>query len=131
MNGPSRRGRSRSASFSLIIGAAVNFAVLAMLVPMAWLKEQPMFWRAAGGWPAGLREFVGMCFYPALLVEFLLLLIFTGFCLGSLSSRGREYIPAILLLLLLWAVFLLVMAIVVANNVDNLLTGRPLHWHAD
>ena len=94
---------------------------------LAFLREQPRFWTNAGGWPVPLREFVAGWFYPLLALEMLVLVGFSIACMHAKRVAGNQ---AIVTLPILWALFGLVLAIVIANNIENLLAGRPLHWHA-
>ena len=56
-------------------------AALCLLALFAVLREQPLSWRNAGGWPVWLRDFVAVSFYPLLGLEVLLLLLFSSACL--------------------------------------------------
>jgi len=125
------KNKSAPNTYWIIAGAALNFCCLCVLILFAWLREQPLFWRNAGHWPTWLRELVGTFFYPLLLVELLLLVAFTGACLRNLSPRCRTAGPEVAALPVLWTLYLLVIAIVAVNNLDNLLAGQPLHWHLD
>lgn len=103
--------------------------MLAVLILFVFLKEGPLFWTNAGGWAVGLRELVGAFFYPLLLLELFVLVIFSGAYLRFLATRGATSVSAVVVLPLLWALFLLVIVILGANNLENLIGGRPLHWH--
>jgi hypothetical protein len=113
----------------LIAGAFVNASFLAVLVFFAYLREQSSFWVSAGNWPIWLRELVGASFYPLLLLELLLLIIFSLACVRILSSGYRRTTSAVLVLPFLWILFILILVIVGANNLENLIAGQPLHWH--
>ena len=113
----------------LIVGVFVNTIFLGLLIFFAYLREQPLFWTNAGNWPIWLRQLVGASFYPLLLLELILLTIFSGACVRVLSFGYRTAIPAVLVLPFLWVLFILVLLIVGANNLENLIAGRPLHWH--
>ncbi|WP_295388472.1 hypothetical protein [uncultured Thiodictyon sp.] len=97
----------------------------------SYLREEPTFWTNAGDWPTGLRELVQDTYYPFIVLEFLLLAAFSGVSIQRLSTRSRSASLAVILLPLLWGLFFLLIANSVANNLENLLTGRPLHWHRD
>jgi hypothetical protein len=111
-------------------GAVLNFVSLCLLNLFAWLREEPLFWTNAGGWPIWLRDLVGISFYPLLLIQLLVLTAFTGGCLFHPSPRRRRARPEAATLPILWSLFLLVVVIFAANNLGNLVTARPLHWHA-
>jgi hypothetical protein len=123
-----RRERLFPGGIQHALSAVLHFSVLCLLAVFAVLREQPLFWRNAGGWPAWLRDFVAVSFYPLLGLEFLLLLLFS-----SVLLRGHRMTQpsAILTLPLLWGLLFFIFAVVAGNNLDNLLSGRPLHWHAD
>jgi hypothetical protein len=120
-----------SPAHQLRLGAMANFFFLVVLIPSACLREQSSFWRNAGGWPMWLREFVGLSFFPLLVLEFLLLVAFSAACVRFLAKRCTAGSSAVVVLPVLWALFLLVITILAANNLENLMTGRSLHWHAD
>jgi hypothetical protein len=107
---------------------AANGALLLTITGFALLKEDPMFWRNAGGWPIWLRETVKFTFYPLLASELLVLLALSACVFGSrtLASLRRRTLP---LTGLMWMWAGSVVMVVIGNNIANLLTGRPLHWH--
>lgn len=115
----------------IISGAAVNFLLLIVLIAFSYLREEPIFWTNEGGWPVWLRDLVRGAYYPMILLELLLLTAFSGVSVHLLTSRCASASVAVVLLPMLWGLFFLVIANSVANNLDNLLHGRPLHWHAD
>jgi hypothetical protein len=127
------RARHRSSAHTplLVAGAALNFLFLIVLMAFSYLREEPIFWTNAGGWPIWLREIVQTSYYPLMLLEFLLLTAFSGVSIQLLSTRSRSANLAVILLPMLWGLLFLVIANSVANNLDNLLNGRPLHWHPD
>jgi len=110
-----------------LLGAG-NLLLLGILSVFVWLKETPLFWRNAGGWPIWLRELVFYSFYPFLGLEFLL---FFGFIwTGSKTdpagdARGWRWGVALFFLLCLGGI----VGYLVSNNIYNLLHGYPLHWH--
>ena len=131
MHSTSNREATSRSAYLCIVGAFVNFLFISALGLLALLREQPLFWRNAGGWPFWLRDFVEISFYPMLVLEMMLLMTFSVVCARcpgpQCSSRGS----AILMLSVLWVLFFCVVAVIGANNLENLLSGRPVHWHAD
>jgi len=113
----------------LILGTAVHTALLTLLMGMAALREQAEFWRNTGGWPIGLRDFVGAAFYPCLVLEVALLLAFSAVLAGRALDHGPRARATAASLGILWTLCLVIVGIVTANNLDNLFAGRPLHWH--
>lgn len=111
----------------LLHGAA---AVLAgLLLPFVWLREQPEFWTYAGGYPLWLRQAVLLGFYPLLLAQGVLITFLSCLLVRSPSRFARLVYAEAVVLLLHWAVLALVVLMMLANNVANLLDGRPLHDH--
>jgi hypothetical protein len=131
MHSTSHREATSGSAHLLIVGAVVNFVFLSVLGLLALLREQPLFWTNAGGWPIWLRDFVGISFYPLLVLELMLLMTFSALCARCLSTRCSSRCPAVLTLSVLWVLLFCVVAVLVANNLDNLLSGRPVHWHAE
>jgi len=114
-----------------LVGMMANLSFLVMLMLFAGLREVPMFWTNAGGWPVWLRDLVGFGFYPMLFLEIALLtlLSFVGLrCLARLQEPAVGV--AVILLPVAWLLLFSVMGLVAFNNVENLIAGRPLHWHA-
>lgn len=131
MHSISHREATSGSPHLLIVGAVVNFVFLSVLGLLTLLREQPLFWRNAGGWPIWLREFVEISFYPLLVLELMLLMTFSSVCARCLGPRCSSRGSAILMLTVLWVLFFCVVAVIGANNLENLLSGRPVHWHAD
>jgi hypothetical protein len=115
----------------LISGAAVNFVFLVVLMVFSYLREEPLFWMNEGQFPIWMRDLVSSTYYPMLLLEFALLSALSGVSVRLLSTRSASASLAVVLLPILWGLYLIVIANSVANNLDNLLHGRPLHWHPD
>lgn len=57
--------------------AALYAGASVVLIGLALLKEEPLFWRNAGGWPVWFRECVRMTFHPLILLHGVLLAVFT------------------------------------------------------
>ncbi len=104
-----------------------NLLSLAVLLVFVWLKEDPMFWLNAGGWPIWLREMVLITFYPLLFLE---MCILPGFASLYMTWRreSRELARAGFVLVLCFSmVFLVIVGLLVQDNFRNLLEGRALH----
>jgi hypothetical protein len=127
------RARRRSSSNAplLIAGALVNLLLLILVLTFSYLREEPLFWMNEGGWSVEWRDLVRSGYYPLLALQLLLLIAFTGMSTYLLSSRRSSASLAVVLLPLLWGLYFLAIVNSVANNVDNLLNGRPLHWHPE
>jgi hypothetical protein len=125
------RRRATTNAPLLIAGAAVNFLFLIVLMAFSYLREEPIFWTNAGDWPVWLREMVQSSYYPLMFLEFLLLTVFSGVSIQLLSTRAQSASLSVILLPILWGLLFVVIANSIANNLDNLWNGRPLHWHPD
>lgn len=130
-----RRIRARRPSSSnaplLIAGALVNLLCLIVLLALSYLREEPLFWMNEGDWSVEWRNLVRSAYYPLLVLEFLVLIAFSGMSAYWFSSRRSSANLLMLFLPLLWGLYFMAIVNSVANNVDNLLNGRPLHWHPD
>jgi len=113
----------------MLIGVLLTGFGLLVLIG-AWLKETPLFWRNAGGYPVELREWLLIGFYPALGLYFLLL-AGTGLT-GWKLLRQNIRDGAVLLLAsgLNGILSAVIVTVVLWNNVENLLQNLPLHNHA-
>ncbi len=100
-----------------------------LLLPFVWLRETPYFWTNAGGYPLWLRDLVLFTYYPLLLV-YVGLLSFMSWQLICRPPRfARLFCVEALVLLFLWLVVALVATLMLANNIANIIDGRPLHDH--
>lgn len=102
---------------------------LALLSIAAWLKERPEFWLNSGGYPVWCREAVLVLFYPWLIGCLAALLVWQGLAILRPSRSTATLVARFALTALFWGVFFAVLYIVAANNLLNLLQGRPLHHH--
>lgn len=121
--------RPRSAA-EIFLVMLVNGAISLVVFAGTLLRETPEFWRNAGGYPVSLRNLVYLAYYP------LLLLIFSGSIMGSLLAlrflaRHKGIGSGLLVLSILqWVLLLIILVIMLWNNVDNWVNGRPLHFHS-
>ena len=105
---------------SFLLPFTAGLAQVGLLV-LAVLRENPMFWRNQGGYSSEFRSLVHVGFWPF----WLLVMTYQVFCLRLLRRHPVGWLLCLLagligLLATLWAVW---------NNMENLLCGRPLHWH--
>jgi hypothetical protein len=108
------------------------------------LKETPLFWLNKGGYPIFLREVVLNYYYPSFILYILvsmyigLRILKSNFTVLRLDPEKRECLSCrvscskvqFLSILLIFLLIVLNVGILAANNVANLLNGRPLHTHA-
>lgn len=120
-------GANRGIAFACGICFLFSAAVLTGLTA---LKESPSFWLNSGGYPVALREFVLNFYYPAMLLHLTFLSGFTLSHAARLTRRPRLS-PALYLLALFpaWLLTAIAVGLLLANNVINLLEGRPFHHH--
>lgn len=114
-----------------ILAASLNCGLGLALFWAAGLRETPPFWHNAGGFPVSLREWVLIAFYP-LTFLCLLLAAATSWLALNTAVTGRG-LRAVLLGITLaqWILITAVVTVAVWNNLDNLINGRPLHWHPE
>jgi hypothetical protein len=94
------------------------------------LKENALFWRNAGGYPLELRTVVLYGYYPLLLINAVL-------CCGATAVGVHEYRTtgclcgwSLTLVAILWSLLFLNVGFILANNIENVLSGRPIHYHS-
>lgn len=106
----------------LVVGA------LPLLGMVARWRESRVFWLDGRAHPHWVRLSVKYGYYPLAFV------LFWSLCRASrqVAAQGLPLRPrgTLALLLIGWAGLTGILAYSSANNVDNLLHGRPLHWHA-
>jgi hypothetical protein len=93
------------------------------------LKENVHFWRNAGGYPVPLREFTLHFYYPILLVSLVICCALTIQLLRRYSVQFHCSLFSCGLVLLPWCLLFLNCGVLIANNVNNVIEGRPLHYH--
>lgn len=98
----------------------------AVWLGMTVLRESSLFWRNAGGYPVALRELVLDTYYPL-----------TGLLLLGCALGAATALAGVTTLRRITAVGWLIVAVAVgsglayagANNLANVMDGRPLHSH--
>lgn len=108
----------------------VALLLAGILLPFVWLREDPSFWTYAGGYPVWLRQAVLVGFYPLLLAQMSLLAFLSWQMLRRPLRHARLCCVEMLLVVLHWGVLAVVVLMMVANNLANLIDGRPLHDHS-
>lgn len=99
---------------------------IAVWLGMTVLRESALFWRDAGGYPVALRALVLDTYYPL-----------TGALLLACALGAARAFMGVTTLRRLTAVGWLIVAVAMgfglayagANNLANLMDGRPLHAH--
>ena len=112
-----------------LVWSGLNCLLGLLLILAALLRENPMFWRNAGGYPIFLRDLVEILFYPALLGYFLGTAAVSLIAVRLLVARFRVGGALLFAGLVQWFLLAVILTIVLWNNVDNLLHGQPLHYH--
>lgn len=91
-------------------------------------KETEIFWLDVGGYPIWLREVVKTLYYPYSLFLITAALMITRSVCGRFLRELRVHRVWVLL-----AISLLIMSgsfgLLVANNLINVIEGRPVHSH--
>lgn len=113
----------------LWIESFAGFAWLSGNLALTILKENALFWRDAGGYALALREFTLHFYYPTLTGSFAICCALSWRLLRRYSIRFRCSMFSLCLVLLLWCLLLLNCGLLVGDNIDNLVEGRPLHSH--
>jgi hypothetical protein len=101
------------------------------LLMAAVLRETHEFWLNDGGYPVFLRGVVFYLYSPLLFVVFLGTSAATVMALRFFAgNRGAGGGRLLFLCGLQWVLFGAVLVIMLWNNVENLLNGHPMHYHA-
>ena len=107
-----------------------NTFLAGLLIWAARLRETPLFWRNAGGYSEGLRDWVKIGF-PVLYGVDLILVALAFFVVLRAARVAPRLARVGLTFALIQALLLLFAAgLAVQNNLQNIWEGRPLHWHA-
>lgn len=105
----------------MLLGVNTGFTVL---------KETPLFWHNAGGFPVALRELVLAVYYPLLGLNALLCLVVAALIAFEYRRSGRGAWWAVAVGVLMWGMLVFNVGWLMTNNVENLMIGRELHYHA-
>ncbi|MGB0744645.1 MAG: hypothetical protein ACPGSB_08970 [Opitutales bacterium] len=98
------------------------------LVQLTLWKESEVFWLNLGGYPIWLRESVKALYYPYLFFVLSFALIVTRSVIGRLYEDFRLR-RAWFLLLVSWIIIFSSLGLLLANNLNNLMEGRSIHYH--
>lgn len=93
------------------------------------LRETPVFWRNAGGYPVWLRELILYFHYPLLFLVLGGTAGLTFLAARHVCHRRGEGAGLLLLCGLEWLLFAGALGLMLYNNIENLRQGRPLHYH--
>jgi hypothetical protein len=113
----------------LAASGAAGLVLLLVNTGFTVLKEDPLFWRNAGGYSVGLRETVLTIYYPLLVVNCLLCATYTLLTAARRTVSGRSSLLGVAGAVLLWALLFLNFGLLTANNLQNIINGRPVHYH--
>lgn len=106
-----------------------NTVLGVLLVGAACLRETPLFWTHAGGYPVGLRFLVRFGFFPLWLAVAVVTLGVLGRGLASLRREGMTGLLSLAAGSVQGGLLLVATCIAFHNNISNLLSGLPLHYH--
>lgn len=93
------------------------------------LRENPLFWTTRGGYPVLLREFVAVFWYPIFIANLVLCVALLVSLVRGFQHTGRSSPVAAALAGMFWFLWFLTAGLAIANNIENLCEGRPLHEH--
>ena len=108
---------------------ALGLLLLVTNTGFSVLKENPLFWRNAGGYSVGLRQAVLFWYYPLLGANCLVCVFYSGLAAARHSVFGHTSFWAVGVAVLLWSMLFLNVGLLLANNVENVVNGRPVHYH--
>lgn len=126
---PALHPQARTArSFPLLLAVATAGPILlGGTFILTVLKENPLFWRNAGGYPLGLREFTLNFYYPLLYLNFIFCAVVTRLVFKRFLNSGAGSIFPIGIAIFFWALLLLDVGVLCADNLHDVIEGRPLH----
>jgi hypothetical protein len=113
----------------LLALGVVGFCLLLGNTAFTVLKETPLFWRNSGGYSVGLRQLVLSWYYPLLGLNCILCAVYSCLAAARQSVSSRSSLWTITVAVLLWAMLFLNLGLLTANNLQNVLSGRPVHYH--
>lgn len=113
----------------LVLEATFLVTLNTLLLVMTVLRESQLFWRNEGGYPIPFRAFVLNYYAPLFLLMALANVLFSVLGFQRVRKLGLLLVIFFVFASGIWFLFGSTVAIMVANNVINLLENRPMHWH--
>jgi hypothetical protein len=113
----------------VLLATMALFVVICVLIWFATLRENPVFWTYAGGYPVLLRDIVQLTFLPLFLGTSACLFLLQMACFAKICASPRFFILESLMLIICWALLGTTGYLAFANNLQNILQGAPLHRH--
>jgi hypothetical protein len=107
----------------------LNSGAGGLVLLQALLREDSLFWRNAGGYAIWVRDLVYVLYYPSLLLYFAGVVGLSWFAFRLLAGGHKTGVLVFIISSVQWVLFFVIVIITLWNNVDNVLNGRPLHWH--
>jgi hypothetical protein len=124
-----RRESVSQAVTPLVLEATFLVTLNTLLLVMTVLRESQLFWRNEGGYPIPFRAFVLNYYAPLFLLMALANVLFSVLGFQRVRKLGLLLVIFFVFASGIWFLFGSTVAIMVANNVINLLENRPMHWH--
>jgi len=109
---------------------ALGIVLAVLLASFVALREDRWFW-LDGTSPARLRGLVASMFWPLVWFQSAWLIRLTWNALPISSRPPRPFRTLPVLVAVLWYVHGATLLAAVHNNLDNVFSGRPLHWHPE
>jgi small-conductance mechanosensitive channel len=119
----------KSRLFDYVVGIVCLLLVCALL-GITVLKENKLFWRAAGGYPIWQRELLQAIYYPYIILVMTTVgaASYSVLCTFITSFKVNK---AWILLVCTWGLLICSIGLLVSNNLVNVWKGRPLHFHPE
>jgi hypothetical protein len=120
---PHRQARAWNGAARWTTVAPVTLVAATVALAFAWLRETPIFWTNAGGYPIWLRDTVAAGFYPVWAASFAgtgWLVMTAGAAHPLTQAVARRRFLWILLLVSLW------LATAICIGYDNIFDARPI-----
>jgi hypothetical protein len=115
---------------AFLLVSLFNVALASAVLAGALLRETPLFWQNAGGFPIWLRGLVLIGFYPGLLLSLALTVGGIMFLFKSWRAGSPAGIGPWILWFLQVALLLVALALMSWNNINNVIENAPLHQHS-
>ncbi len=113
----------------LLLASVGLFALGLLLIWFATLRENPVFWTYAGGYPIWLRELVLRTYWVLFLLDSMCLIVLSLVCGLRICGPLRGVVFPTVMLAACWGLVAVSGAIAVKNNVLHFINGDPRHAH--
>lgn len=121
--------KATAAKLTRVALTLLALALAALLFYFVLLRENQLFWMNVGGYPVWLRDVVEFTYYPLFFANLAVLISLSILLLAHPPNSAKIMWVEAGMISFLWGCCGVIFVMTIANNVCNIMEGRPLHGH--